>query len=145
MVEVGGEIRVAGRNRDGGPWRLAVARPLPGAARTLYRVIAVTDTALATSGDSRNRLEIEGQVVSHTLDPRTGRPIVHDLASVSVLAERCSTADGWATALNVLGPSEGWNLAEELGLAALFLTYTEDGDVAPRATSAWTSATGGNG
>ncbi len=123
LVEVGGEIVTRGHNLEDRPWRLAIERPVAGAARQLYKTIEASDIALATSGDYRNRRWLEGRSVSHTIDPRTGRPIAHDLASVSVLAERCSTADAWATALNVLGPDEGHEIALEHQIAALFLVY----------------------
>lgn len=141
MVEVGGEIVTRGHNKNDRPWRLAVERPAPGLKRQLYRTIEVTDAALATSGDYRNRRTIEGETVSHTIDPRTGRPIRHDLASVSVLAERCSTADAWATALNVLGPEEGHSVALQHGIAALFLVYTEGEELVELETPAFNAFT----
>jgi thiamine biosynthesis lipoprotein len=96
----------------------------------------LSNHALATSGDYRNVREVEGRLVSHTIDPRTGRPVDHRLASVSVIAESCLMADGMATALEVLGPDEGYDLALERGWAALFLI--RDGDaITARATPAF--------
>ena len=83
--------------------------------------------ALATSGDYRNFVEVDGQRYSHTIDPRTGRPIDHALAAVTVVADDCMTADAWATALMVLGTEEGYVLAETRGIKALFLTREGDG------------------
>jgi thiamine biosynthesis lipoprotein len=75
--------------------------------------------------------------VSHTIDPRTGRPITHGLASVTVLHESAMWADAWATALNVLGPEEGYALAERQGLPAYFIMRTGEGGFETRATSAF--------
>jgi thiamine biosynthesis lipoprotein len=136
MVEVGGEIRVKGSNLDGRPWRLAIEEPrIEG--RALYRVVALNSGGLATSGDYRNYRELEGQRASHIIDPRTGRPITHSLASVSVIDDSCARADGLATALMVLGPDQGYNLAEKLDIPALFLIRQNDGDLEERTTSAF--------
>ncbi len=129
LVEIGGEIAAIGLNRERQPWVLAIERPIPG-ARAVQRLLRVTSpVALATSGDYRNFYIVEGRRYTHTLDPRSGRPVSHDGASVSVLAENCATADAWATALLALGPDEGHALAEELGLAALFLIHGDGDDV----------------
>ena len=82
---------------------------------------SLSDRALATSGDYRNYFEREGRRFSHTIDPRTGRPIEHRLASVTVLHPEAVWAEAWATALNVLGPEAGYDLALEEGLAAYFI------------------------
>ena len=120
LVEVGGELKARGRKRDGAEWRVAIERPSE-EIRRLHRVIILEDQAMATSGDYRNYYEIDGKRISHTLDPRTGRPIDHGLASVSVVHERATWADAWATALNVLGPYEGYALALDQGLTAHFI------------------------
>ena len=143
LVEVGGEVRTSGHSRTRDPWRIAIERPPPrfpdmgvGAAveaprgdvpTGLQQVLAITGGALATSGDYRNYWEQEGVRYSHTIDPRTGRPVRHALASASVFHERCALADAYATALMVLGPDEGLLWADENGLAALLLVYTETG------------------
>ena len=120
LVEVGGELKASGRRRDGELWRVAIERPSE-AIRLMQRVIVLEDQALATSGDYRNFYEIDGKRLSHTLDPRTGRPIHHGLASVSVVHYRATWADAWATALNVLGPYDGYALALDQGLTAHFI------------------------
>lgn len=120
LAEIGGELRGRGVNAEGEPWRIAVERPDPG-RRAVLRVVALTDQAMATSGDYRNFFELDGRRYSHSIDPATGRPVDHQLASVTVLAERCGEADAWATALLVLGPEQGRALADERGLAALFV------------------------
>ena len=135
MVEVGGEIRVAGNTEAGRPWRLAVEKPSP-TERAIYEVVALRNQALATSGDYRNFTVVDGVRYSHTIDPTTGRPVTHDLASVSVIADTCARADALATALNVLGPERGLALAEREGLPALFLVG-DPADLQAHATDAW--------
>ena len=127
LVEVGGELRARGRRLDGKLWRVAIESPSDG-VRGIHRILNLEDIAMATSGDYRNFYESEGRRVSHTLDPRTGRPIEHGLASVSVLHPSATGADAWATALNVLGPDSGYARAEEKGLAAYFIVREPTGD-----------------
>jgi thiamine biosynthesis lipoprotein len=135
MVEVGGEIVAAGSNQHGGPWRIAIERPVMDGG--VQRVVLLSGRAMATSGDYRNVREIDGRLVSHTIDPRTGRPVAHQLASVSVVADLCVVADGLATALEVLGPDDGYALAVERGWAALFLVRDDTGTISERATPAF--------
>ena len=125
MVEVGGDIRVAGTKPGGDAWRIGVA--VPDRSRRVQRAIEIRDMAVATSGDYLNYVEMDGRRYSHTIDPRNGRPIEHGLASVTVLHRACVMADAWATALNVLGPERAMALAEELGLPALFIVRRNDG------------------
>lgn len=122
MVEVGGEVRARGQGPQG-TWRIGIERPnYDPAKREIQQVVPLADMAMATSGDYRNYQEHAGQRVSHTIDPRTGRPVTHDLASVTVLHASCAMADAWATALSVLGPREGPEVAKKHDLAAYFVT-----------------------
>ncbi len=125
MVEIGGEIRTKGPKPDGELWQIGIERPIAG-QRALEKVIGLDDESMATSGDYRNYFEAQGKRYSHTIDPRTGRPIEHTLVSVSVLAETCMTADGLATAVMVLGPAEGYDWLVERGLAALLIVKVGD-------------------
>jgi FAD:protein FMN transferase len=120
LIDVGGEMLAMGLNRHGKPWQVGIQTPsaLPGEAMT---AVPLSQQALATSGTYRQHFESGGQSFSHILDPRTGRPVQHRLVSVSVIHERAVMADGWATALMVLGPKEGRELAERLGLRAIFI------------------------
>ena len=136
LVEIGGELIGKGFSPRGDYWRVAVEKPLPG-QHMVERVIDVADFAVATSGDYRNYFEKDGVRFSHTIDPRTGRPISHSLASVTVLSEQAMLADAWATALMVLGEDEGYKLAEKKQLAAYFLYRQNDGFMS-KATSAFT-------
>jgi thiamine biosynthesis lipoprotein len=143
MVEVGGEVRAHGRNASGRTWRIAIEQP-DALRRSPHAVVTLDDRAMATSGDYRAYREVDGERLSHTIDPRTGRPATHRLASVTVLAPTCVEADGWATALMALGPDEGQRLAEQQGLAAYFLVRTDEGFVG-RATSTFPSTQSGAG
>jgi thiamine biosynthesis lipoprotein len=115
MVEIGGEVRAWGQRPDGGPWRLAIETPKdqarPGQAASA--VAQLNGLAMATSGDYRQFRMEDGKRISHTIDPRTGQPIGHSLASVTVFAPNCMDADAYATALMVLGPEAGMDLINQ--------------------------------
>ena len=117
LVEIGGELRARGARNDGTPWRIAIERPVPG-TRNAQSIVALRDSAIATSGDYRNYVERDGQRYTHTIDPRSGRPITNVLASVSVVTDTAMRADAFATAIMVLGPEEGYALAVREALAA---------------------------
>ncbi|MEO0652930.1 MAG: FAD:protein FMN transferase [Planctomycetota bacterium] len=124
FVEVGGEVRARGISPRGEAWRVGVTAPTnePGAAATVAFAVSVSDGAVATSGDYRNFRLVDGVKYSHTIDPRTGRPVEDPPASVTVVGPTCVLADAWATALCVLGPHEGLELIEQRPeLEALFL------------------------
>ncbi|MEZ4268769.1 MAG: FAD:protein FMN transferase [Myxococcota bacterium] len=131
MVEVGGEVRTRGHNRSGVPWQLGVEAPVVG-ERRVHSVVSLSGRSMATSGDYRNFIERDGQRLSHTIDPRVGRPVAHAAASVTVVADTCMTADALATALNVLGPDEGMALAIARGWAVMMLLHDGDGFSARR-------------
>ena len=124
LIDIGGEMRALGPRPGGGPWRVAIADPT--GARTTPAVVALADTALATSGPVPQGHAGRG-TLSHLIDPRRGRPVTHALASVSVLAGSGAQADALATALAVLGPDAGAEYADAQGIAALFLTRTGAG------------------
>ncbi len=120
LVEVGGELRAQGKNANGKAWRLGIERP-DAAPGTVQRAININDAAVATSGDYRNFYLWQGQRYSHSMNPHLGRPVRHALASVTVIAQRAARADALATALYVLGPDAGRQLAEQHELAAFFI------------------------
>jgi len=124
LVELGGEVRARGVNPEGRRWRVAVERPRDG-ERQAYVVIELDGVGVSTSGDYRNYREIDGRRISHTIDPRSGAPVAHGLASVTVVLESVAEADAWATALMVLGAEEGMALARRERLAALFILRGE--------------------
>ena len=131
MVEIGGEVRVRGRNPDGGPWRIGIRSPDTEAG--LQKVVELSDAALATSGDYFNYFEENGVRYSHTLDPRTGRPITHKLASVTVIHPSCTYADGLATAIDVLGPDAGYAFAQSRRLP-VYMIVRQGGGFVEKAT-----------
>jgi thiamine biosynthesis lipoprotein len=120
MVEIGGDMAVAGTKRNGDEWRIGVEKPSQGLAE-LQTIISFTDKGMASSGDYRNYFEEDGIRYSHIIDGQTGRPITHSTAAVTVVAENAMMADAWATALLVVGAEEGQKIAEELDLAAYFI------------------------
>jgi thiamine biosynthesis lipoprotein len=125
LVEIGGDLRARGHNGRMEKWRVAIEKPdRPGSA--VEKIIHISDLSVATSGDYRNFFEFEGQRYSHTIDPRSGRPVEHDLASATVLGSSAAFADAMATALMVLGPEAGIAFAEQQGIAADLLV--RDGD-----------------
>jgi len=138
MVEIGGEVSAVGTNAVGEAWRIGIELPETGTGG-LWSAVALVDTAMATSGDYRNYYERDGVRISHTIDPRTGRPITHRLASVTVIHASCMTADALATALSVLGPEDGRELVEREGLAAFFLIRTDDDGFKEWASDGWPS------
>ncbi|MCP5301334.1 MAG: FAD:protein FMN transferase [Chromatiaceae bacterium] len=126
LVEIGGELRARGDKGGQAPWRVAIERPLAG-ARAVQHLLALHDESIATSGDYRNFFEAGGQRYAHTIDPHSGHPVRHRLASVSVIAADCATADAWATALMALGDRRGPEVARHLHLDALFVVRDDDG------------------
>jgi thiamine biosynthesis lipoprotein len=125
MVEIGGEIKTKGNNPNNKIWQIGIEKPLDD-QRTVQTIVALDNTGMATSGDYRNYFEKDGIRYSHTIDPSTGKPITHKLASVTVLHPSAMTADAMATALLVLGPEQGLELAVKENIAALFLVREKD-------------------
>ena len=126
VVDIGGEVVARGRRVDGTRWRVAVESP--GRRRESALVLALEDTAVATSGDYRNAwVDEEGRRRSHLIDPRTGEPVAHGLASVTVVHPQGVWADALATALLVMGPEAAWALATDRGLAVRLVARAEDG------------------
>jgi thiamine biosynthesis lipoprotein len=131
LVEVGGELRASGQRPDGSGWRVGIERPQM-ARGDIAQVIEVSGQSIATSGDYRDYFELAGVRYSHTLDPVTGRPVDHGLASVTVLAPTTLAADGYATALMVMGPEKGMAFAEQNGFAVFMIVRGPDGRYSER-------------
>jgi FAD:protein FMN transferase len=127
LVDIGGDVGARGSSPAGQAWRIGVE--VPDAARfgSVQRIVRLNNGAIATSGDYRNFMDVDGQRYSHTIDPVTGYPVTHNLASVSVMHPSPTWADGYATVLNVLGAEEGMALARTQGLAAMFIVRGESG------------------
>jgi FAD:protein FMN transferase len=126
LVEVGGEMRVSGLSGRGDAWRVAIEQPESRSVR-IAEAIRLPNAGVATSGDYRNYFEQDGIRYSHTIDPRSGKPVAHELVSVTVVHPSTMMADGWATALTVLGEEQAWEVAQAQGLAVYFILREGDG------------------
>jgi thiamine biosynthesis lipoprotein len=120
LVGIDGEMRARGVKPDAQPWVVAIEKPCRG-AREVMGVMELEDAAIATSGDYRHWVDVRGQSYAHTMNPATAAPLCNPLAAVTVVAASCMLADAWATALMVLGETEGPRLAQERGMDALFV------------------------
>ncbi len=127
IVSIDGEVRARGRKADGSSWRVAIEAPAPG-QREIAGTLELDDAALATSGDYRHRVSLEGGSYGHTMDPRTGRPLDNGIQAVTVRATSCMEADAWATAVMVLGEA-ALPLVRSLGMQALIAMPVRGDDV----------------
>lgn len=127
MVEIGGEIRAQGLKPNKQPWRIAIERPQHDLGQDIALIIELDKLGIATSGSYRNYFEEEGVRFSHTIDPKTGYPVKHKLASVTVVHPSTGLADAWATAITVAGPEKGLQLAEDNDLAVFMLVGEGEG------------------
>jgi thiamine biosynthesis lipoprotein len=127
MVEVGGELRTSGLSPKGTAWRIGIDAPqdMSAMGQSLQAVLELGTIAVATSGDYRNFRMVDGKRVSHTIDPRTGLPVIHELASVTILAPNCMLADALATTCMVLGPTLGMQLIESLADVECYMILRE--------------------
>lgn len=144
FVEIGGEVLVKGRNPAGDPWRVGIQYPTTNPMDSrLQGIVNLTKGATATSGDYRNYLMQDGVLYSHILDPRSGRAVFSDTASVTVVAPSCMDADGMATALFVMGAQEGVAWVEgRPDVEAMFLIRGAGGEIIEKFSSGFTAATG---
>ena len=126
LVEVGGEIRAGGSNPESAPWRIGIERP-DESGRLSQRILHVSPTGVATSGDYRNFREVGGRRLGHVVDPRNGRPANSRVASATVLDPSAMRADAFATAMLVMGETAGLALAEREGLAVYLIVRDADG------------------
>ncbi|MBT8148353.1 MAG: FAD:protein FMN transferase, partial [Gammaproteobacteria bacterium] len=140
LVDIGGEIKVAGLNARQELWRLAIEKPELGAqqhsAADVQQVVALTNKAVATSGDYRNFFTHQGRHYSHTIDPHSGFPITHGMASVTVIDKSAAVADAWATALLAAGPARGRALAQQYQLAVYFVQRNKTSPANPASDAA---------
>ena len=136
MVEVGGEIKVRGEKLPGTPWTVGIETPEP-MSRKVFRSVKLKDMAMATSGNYRNFFMWEGKRYSHEIDPATGYPVLHTLASVSVLHTSCAYADAYATAFMVMGLEKAYQFAEGHNIPAFFIYPTSEFSFSYKFTYAW--------
>ncbi len=139
LVEIGGEVRARGHRSDGTPWKVAIQRP-DNPSSAIQQVLALRNQAIATSGDYRNFVEIDGKRYSHVIDPETGYPPDNFIASVSVITSDCIEADALATALMVWSLEQGLQFAERHDLAVFYILRNATG-FSTRASSAFQKLT----
>jgi len=122
---------VKGTNSENKPWRLGINKPVAGEeSRELFTVIDIEDQSMATSGNYQNYYFVDDKLIGHTIDPRTGKPIISNLKSVSVLHEQCAIADAYATAFMVLGMDAVQIVEEDSSISAYFIYEDEtDGEL----------------
>ena len=128
LVEIGGELQTVGKKPDNSPWRVALEKPLS-TQRSMHKIITMNRTepmSVTTSGTYHHFFDKDGKRYSHILDAKTGTPITHNTVSVSVFDENATQAEVWDTALLCLGREAGMDVANKMGLAALFIE--QDGD-----------------
>ncbi|MFN4156555.1 MAG: FAD:protein FMN transferase [Paracoccaceae bacterium] len=128
LTGIDGEMRAMGLRPDSSPWTIAVEAPERD-RRAAHSILTLQDAAVATSGDYRHWVTVQGRHLSHTMDPARGAPLLDSPASVTVIAPTCAMADAWATALMVLDVDAGARITQEKGLDALFLSRDNAGDV----------------
>ncbi|WP_236191864.1 FAD:protein FMN transferase [Pseudomonas paraglycinae] len=128
LAEATGELKASGKKLDGSPWRIALEEPRDD-QQVAERVINVDGYGLSTSGDYRNYFQQDGRRYSHTFDARTGAPVLHDLASVTVIHPSALMADGLSTLLLILGPERAWDYAEKHDIGAFFVIRADTGFV----------------
>lgn len=131
LVVIGGDIRANGVKPDGSPWRIGIESP-DGAGKAVERKVPLRNMAVSTSGDWNNSFSHEGKRYSHVIDPRTGRPVPHTLASVTVFAGQSMQADCWDTMLLVLGEEQGLKWCGKHDVAAMFFSRHPDGTIGVR-------------
>jgi thiamine biosynthesis lipoprotein len=124
LIDIGGEIQAKGQNQLDKIWKIGVSTPDD--KYDIQKVLPLENRSVATSGDYRNYFEKDGIRYSHTIDPRTGKPITHNLASVTVIHDSCMVADGMATAIDVLGPERGYAFAIRLKLSVFLIVREEN-------------------
>jgi thiamine biosynthesis lipoprotein len=128
LAEVTGELKAAGKKLDDSPWRIGLEEPRDD-QQVAQRVIAIDGYGVSTSGDYRNYFEQGGRRYSHTFDARTGAPVLHSLASVTVIHPSALMADGLSTLLLILGPERGWDYAQTHDIGAFFVIRADTGFV----------------
>lgn len=128
MIEIGGEIVTRGFNQKQEPWRIGVNKPTDDSLNTsqeLQTVLNVTDIAMATSGNYRNFYYKNGKKYAHTIDPKTGYPVQHNILSATVLAKNCATADAYATSFMVLGLEGAQKILQQHPELMAYLIYAD--------------------
>jgi thiamine biosynthesis lipoprotein len=126
LVSVGGALVSRGMNASDKPWRVAIQKPTD-RQNAVQAIVDINGHGISTSGSYRNYYELDGKRISHVIDPQTGRPIAHNLVSVTVIAPTALEADAWDTGLMVLGPEKAKEVVRQEGLAVYMITKEGDG------------------
>ena len=131
-IELGGEVYVSGLNRENQKWKIGIDTPISSSKeRSISEVLSISNEAIATSGNYRKFYEVKGKKYAHTIDPKTGLQVTHNLLSATVIAKDCATADGFATAFMVMGKEKTIAFLKQnrdLGLT-VYLIYNEKGSM----------------
>lgn len=128
MVDIGGEVVVGGQNPAGGSWRIGINKPVDDSLSVrgdLQALLHITDAAMATSGNYRNFYYREGKKYAHTIDPRTGYPVQHEILSATVVAPDCMSADAYATAFMVMGLDSAARFVQEKPDLDVYFIYAD--------------------
>ena len=131
MVEIGGEIVVNGNSEKLQPWRIGINKPTDDSLNTsqaIQDVVSVSNIAMATSGNYRNFYYKNGKKYAHTIDPKTGYPVQHNILSATVFADDCATADAYATSFMVLGLDGAKKILEKHPELCAYLIYSDQKD-----------------
>jgi thiamine biosynthesis lipoprotein len=131
-IEIGGELVVKGHNSKGVNWHIAINKPVEDSTcvnSEIQEVVELTNCGMATSGNYRNYYELDGKRYSHTIDPRSGYPVRHNLLSATIVAPDCMTADAWATACMVAGLDKAKEWIEAYDDLKGYLIYEENGEI----------------
>ncbi len=131
-IEIGGELVVKGHNSKGVNWHIAINKPVEDSTcvnSEIQEVVELTNCGMATSGNYRNYYELDGKRYSHTIDPRSGYPVRHNLLSATIVAPDCMTADAWATACMVAGLDKAKEWIEANDDLKGYLIYEENGEM----------------
>lgn len=129
MVEIGGEIYCSGKNHNNENWQLGIEKPIDdvyGQNREVRNVLSISNKAVATSGNYRQYYEKDGKKYSHTINPKTGYPVDHNLLSATIIADNCMKADAYATACMVLGLEKSIELSKKINDIDIYLIYSDE-------------------
>ena len=129
MVEIGGEIVTSGVNAENQPWRVGITKPVEdpmGTTGEVQSIVKITDKAMATSGNYRNFYYKDGKRYAHTIDPKTGYPVQHNILSATVFAKSCAVADAYATSFMVMGMEKAQQLLEQHPELMAYLIYSDE-------------------
>lgn len=129
MIDIGGEIVVKGENPKLSPWRIGINKPVDDSLsvnQDLQTILQISDAGMATSGNYRNYYYKDGKKYAHTIDPRTGYPVQHNILSATVIAADCMSADAYATAFMVMGLEEAEAFAKTRPEIDVYFIYSDE-------------------